>query len=178
MNLFICCSANKDIEKKFITDSEKILNKVLKNNDLVFGTCSTGIMGLAYKIAKEHNRKVIGICPTFYKEMFKELECDTEIETKTMLDSTMQIIKNSDAILVLPGGFGTIYETFTAIQSKICEEHQLPIIIYNSCNYYDYLIKMIEEIYKNKFGKEELKEKYYIANTQEEVVNILNKINK
>ena len=93
-----------------------------------------------------------------------------------MLDSTLKIIKNSDAIIVLPGGFGTIYEIFTAIQSKICDEHNLPIIIYNSCNYYDELIKFIEETYKLNFAKENIKEKYVITNNKEEMLNIIKNI--
>ena len=44
----------------------------------------------------------------------KSLECDKEVVTKSIIDSTIQIYENSDAIIFLPGGFGSLYEFFTA----------------------------------------------------------------
>lgn len=176
MNLFICCSANENTTKEHLDDSKKVFEKILENNNLVFGVCNSGIMGLAYKIAKKNHRKIIGICPTFYSEWFQKLQCDIEIETTTMIDSTMKIIENSDAIIVMPGGFGTIYELFVSIQTKICEEHNLPIIIYNSCGYYDNLIKFIKDMYQNNYAKESIQSKYKIANNLEELIVLIENI--
>jgi hypothetical protein len=173
MNLFVCCSANKDIKKEYLDDCEDVLHDLLKENDLVFGACETGIMGLAYKIAKENNRKVTGICPGIYKGAFDKIDCDNEIVTEDMMDSTRKIIEKSDAIVVLPGGFGTAYEIFIAIQTRICKEHTLPIIIYNSCGYYDNLIEFIEDIYKEGFASLDYKNNYKIANNKEELLHLL-----
>ena len=130
-------------------------------------------MGTSYNIAKKNNRKVIGIVPEFYKESLKLIECDKEVVTNSMLESTLEIYKNSDAIIMLPGGFGSIYEFFTANYSKICKEINIPIIIYNSCGYYDKLLSFIDEICKNKFVREKEKGNFFVANTVEEVKKIL-----
>ena len=177
MNVFVCCSANKDIKKKYLDDCEDLLKDLLKDNDLVFGACETGIMGLAYNIAKENGRKVTGICPGIYKGAFDKIDCDKEIVTEDMMDSTRKIIEISDAIIVLPGGFGTAYEIFIAIQTKICKEHKLPIIIYNSNGFYDNLIKFTEDIYKEGFASLDYKKNYSIANNKKELFNLLNKKN-
>lgn len=173
MKLFVCCSASKDILDKYMDDCTILLNEILKDNDLVFGSCDTGIMGLSYEIAKKYNRSVTGICPEIYSSSFERLNCDVEVTTKDMLDSTIKIMNISDAIIVLPGGFGTLYELFIAIQCKICNEHNLPIIIYNSCGYYDNLLSFIDNMYKDKFASDSSKDKYYIANSVEEVVKYL-----
>ena len=98
--------------------------------------------------------------------------------TEEILDSTIQIIKKSDAIIVLPGGFGTVYEFFTTLQGKICEEHNLPIILYNSCGYYDELIKFIDKMYINNFTRSDIKELYSVANSIDDVIKILNNYDK
>ena len=173
MRVFVCCSANKDIKKEYLDDCEDVLNDILKDNDLVFGACETGIMGLAYSIAKKNNRKVVGICPDIYKGAFDKIECDSEIVSIDMMDSTRQILNQSDAIVVLPGGFGTAYEIFIAIQTKICKEHNIPIIIYNSKGFYDNLIGFIEDIYKEGFAPLSYKDNYMIANNKEELLRLL-----
>ena len=173
MRLFLCSSALTNIDKKYYEDGEKLFNAVLKDNDLVFGAWDEGLMKLSYDIAKKYNRKVTGITPKFYKDVFGRIDCDKAIVTETMLESTLEILKNSDAVIWLPGGFGTVYEMFTAIQSKRVEDHNLPLIIYNAFGYYDKLLEFMEVMYKEKFGEPSVREMYYVANTVDEVLEYL-----
>ena len=175
MLLYIGCSANNDISAEIIKDCENLLNKVLKENDLIFGAYNQGLMGLSYEIAKKNNRKVIGICPEEYQEGLKDLECDEEIVTKSIQESTTMIIDTCDAIILLPGGFGTIYELFTTLYRKICHEHDKKIIVYNSNGYYDNLVLQLEDMYKNNFARDKVRENYLISNDQEEIINYLKK---
>ena len=175
MRLFIGCSSNENMPKEYVDDCTNLLEVVLKDNDLVFGAYDKGLMGVSYRIAKKNNRKVTGMCPEVYKENMKSLECDKEVVTKSIIDSTIQIYENSDAIIFLPGGFGSLYEFFTANYFKVCKELDIPIIIYNSCGYYDKLISFIKDmdemgiIRKNESGH------YFVANSVDEVVDYLKK---
>ena len=173
MRIFVGASSIEEIDNKYVEDCTKLLEEILKDNDLVFGAYSKGLMGVSYNIAKKNNRKVVGICPEVYKSSLDDLECDYEEITTSMLDSTLKLYKNSDAMIFLPGGFGSIYEFFTANYSKICKEIDIPIILYNSCGYYDKLLSFIDEIYKNKFVRETEKGNFFVANTIEEVKKIL-----
>ena len=132
-------------------------------------------MGLSYQIAKKNHRKVTGLLPEVYKDSLNDLECDYSEITTSIIDSTMKIYKNSDAIIFLPGGLGTIYEFFTANYCKICNEIDIPIIIYNSHGYFDKVISFIEDAHKNKFIKDKDLGKYVVANTKEEVLTCLKK---
>ena len=174
MKLFIGASSSETIPEKYVEDCTKLLEILLKDNDLVFGAYDKGLMGISYNIAKKNNRKVTGMCSEFYIESFETLECDKELITKTMLDSTVKIYQESDVIILLPGGFGSLYEFFTANYSKVCKEINIPIILYNSCGYYDKLISFIDDMFKENFVKESEKGNYYIANNIDEVVNYLN----
>ena len=122
---------------------------------------------------KKNNRKVIGICPKVYADNFDILDCDEEIVTDTMLDSTIKIIERSNAIIVLPGGYGTLYELFASIQEKVSKEHNLPIILYNSCGFYNGLIEFVKKLKNENFIKTELEENFFIANNVEEVLSYL-----
>ena len=133
-------------------------------------------MEISYRIAKKNKRNVTGICPEIYKQSFNKLECDTEVLTTSIIDSTRKIYNNSDVIIILPGGFGSIYEFFTANYCKICNELDKPIILYNSCGYYDKLISFINQGINSKIISEKETGKYFVANTVNEVVTYLNSV--
>ena len=118
MKLFIGCSSSNNIPDKYLKDCSNYLDELLRENDIVFGGCSTGLMGLAYNITKEYNNKVIGISPTIFKSDLDILDCDEKIITDNTSRRTEELINNSDALIFLPGGIGTIYELFTAIELK------------------------------------------------------------
>ena len=178
MRIFIGCASSEDIPKKYKEDCEKLINEILKENDLVFGAYDKGLMGVSYRAAKKNNRKIIGICPEVYKSSLEAIECDKEELTTSIIDSTMKIYKNSDLMILLPGGFGSLYEFFTANYCKICKEINIPIILYNSCGYYDKLISFINDICNNNFVREKEQGNYIVANNIEEVTNYLKEMNR
>lgn len=169
MEIFVGCSSRDDIPEKYKKDCKEYLENIFEeNNNLVFGADNKGFMGLSYETALKFGRSITGICPELYKEDFKNLQCNTEIIAKNVGERTDEMIKNSDALIFLPGGLGTIYELFTAIESKRSHEHDKPILIYNSCNYFDRLIKLLEKMYEENFTAEKCANLYHITTSAED----------
>ncbi len=154
MKIFVGCSSSENIDEKYLKGSKELLDLVLKDNDLVFGACNKGIMGLAYDSAISHGRQVIGICPEAYKEDFKSLNCTKEIVTNSVSERTNKLIEESDILLFLPGGIGTYFELFSAIEGKRCHEFNKLIILFNSNGFFDKFKEMLIENYENGFLKE------------------------
>ena len=103
-------------------------------------------------------------------DALKELDCDVEIVTDTISRRTDGLIEESDVLLFLPGGVGTIYELFTAIECKKNGEFDKPIIIYNSNNFFDKLLDFLEKIYNEYFTDIKVKECYLVMNSVNEVI--------
>ena len=178
MNIAVCCSSSNDINRKYLESSKRLLQLIFKgNNNLVFGAMDSGIMGIAYRVAKQNNRKVIGIAPEIYKEDFKELDCDKEILTKDVNDRTDELINNSDILIFLPGGIGTLYELMTAIEMKRSKEFDKPIILYNNTGFFDDIIHMLDKTYAQNFTDFKVRLNYNIANDSRTVMDLLNKYN-
>lgn len=163
MDIFIGCSSSNDIPKEYFEDCKKLLEEIIKENNLIFGACNSGLMGLAYNEALKSNKKIVGICPEAYKDDFKSLKCDAKVVTKAVSTRTDALIMLSDILLFLPGGIGTIYELFTAIESKRCHEFNKPIIIYNSNGYYDKLLEFLDKMYNEKFSNLKDKNNYLVT---------------
>lgn len=177
MKLFIGCSSSNNIPSEYLSDCKEYLNTLLVSNDIVFGACSTGLMGISYKTAKANGNKVTGICPKVYKDDLLGLNCDEEELTTSISDRTDKVIANSDALIFLPGGIGTIYELFTAIESKRNHEFDKPIVIYNSHQYFDRLLEFLEVMYQQGFTAEKVKECYHISNSATDTLDYLKKYN-
>lgn len=178
MKLFIGLSASNNIKEEYFIKCQEFLNILMKDNDLIFGACNSGLMSLVYNITKNNKNKVIGICPERYKDDFNNLECDIEIITNNISERVFKLIEVSDAIIFLPGGIGTINELFTAIECKRCHEFDKPIIIYNLNGFYDQLFLFLEQIYSEKFARVIDKELYFVSTNLDEILNYISNYKK
>ncbi len=174
MKLFIGCSSSNDIPTEYFNDCKVLLEELMKENDLVFGACNSGLMGLAYNTTLKANGNITGICPEAYKDDFKTLKCDTEITTKSVSERTDTVISSSDALIFLPGGIGTIYELFTAIESKRCHEFNKSIVIYNSNGYFDKLLEFMDKVYSEKFSGFKDKRNYLVTDSISSILYYIN----
>lgn len=174
MKLFVGCSSSDLIDEKYLNESKKFLEEIFKeDNDLVFGACDNGLMGYAYRIAKENKRNIIGICPLAYKDDFKFLECTIELIEPTISKRTEAVIENSDGLIIFPGGIGTIYELFNIIESKRNYEFDKPIVIYNLNGFYDEILDFLNKLCKEKFVKEKNLNIFYVATSAKEALEYL-----
>lgn len=178
MKLFIGCSSSNDIPTEYFNDCKVLLEELMKENDLVFGACNSGLMGLAYNTTLKANGNITGICPEAYKDDFKTLKCDTEITTKSVSERTDSVISSSDALIFLPGGIGTIYELFTVIESKRCHEFNKPIVIYNSNGYFDKLLEFMDKVYSEKFSGFKDKRNYLVTDSISSILYYINNYKK
>lgn len=175
MNIFIGCSSSEYISNEYLLDCQIFLEELfISNNNLVFGVCNRGLMGLSHDIAKKYQRNIIGICPTIYQNQLIDVSCNYEEITKTVSERTKRVFEESDVLLFMPGGIGTIYELFSAIEWKRSQELDKPIIIYNSLNYFDNLLIFIDSIYNNGFTSREIEKCYYICNNSSDAINYIN----
>lgn len=174
MKLFIGCSSSDEIPQEYFEDCKLLLEELMIQNDLVFGACNSGLMGLAYDTTLKANGSITGICPEAYKDDFKELKCNAEITTKSVSERTESVISSSDALIFLPGGIGTIYELFTAIESKRCHEFDKPIVIFNSNGYFDKLLQFMDKVYSEKFSNFKDKRNYLVTDSIPVILEYVN----
>ena len=169
MKLFIGCASSDEIPDVYFKESKKVISKLLKNNDLLFGAYDKGIMNMCYREAKLNLNKVIGVAPKVYESDLNKSNYDEKVLVNDILDRTKYLIKKSDAIIFLPGGIGTINELFASIDMKRSGEIDKPIIIYNINHYYDKLLDFLEVLYNEKFTTSEVKKLYQVSYDLEDI---------
>lgn len=161
----VYCSSSNDLPEKFYNFSSELGQKIAQNGyDMVYGGTIVGMMGIIAANAIKNGSDVIGVIPERIASFgLKNVELSKIIITKDMRERKAVMEKNSDIFVAAPGGFGTFEEIFEILVAKQLGYHNKPVIFLNFDNYYYYLLKMIDDIYKNHFAKEDMKNLYYVT---------------
>tara|TARA_Y100001970_G_scaffold284314_1_gene401401 strand:- start:20 stop:574 length:555 start_codon:yes stop_codon:yes gene_type:complete len=153
-SLTIYCSSSNNLKNKYYDLSVEIgqfLGK--KNIKIIYGGGSIGMMGYISRSAMSVGGKVVGVIPKFLdkKEIINNDITETII-VNTMSERKEKLFQLGDAILILPGGSGTIEEATEIISWKFLGIHKKNIIIYNYDNYWSHLLDMYKKAEENNFG--------------------------
>ncbi|KRK48027.1 Rossmann fold nucleotide-binding protein [Secundilactobacillus kimchicus JCM 15530] len=143
----VFCGSNHGLDPAFITQTEALGRYLASHQQkLVYGGGKEGLMGTIATSTLNAGGQVLGIIPSFLKNMGLALDGLTEtIETTNMDERKEEMLRQSDAFIVLPGGFGT-YEEFTTMLSwSQINIHQKPIALFNINGYYDDLVAMLQK---------------------------------
>lgn len=126
---------------------------------MVYGGGSQGLMGEVANSAMANGGHVIGFMPHHLKEFEDPNLNITELHlVDTMHTRKRLMFEHSDAFFVLPGGFGTLDETFEIITWRQLELHKKPIIFININDYWTPLKELAKNIFDQHFAKPEHKQ--------------------
>ena len=114
---------------------------------LVYGGGKVGLMGIVSEATFDAGGEVVGIIPEHIQT--KEI-VNTKVMELHVVDSMHTrkrlMVEKSDAFVVLPGGFGTLDETFEILTWKYLKLHDKPIVFVNVRNYWGPLFDMIHHM--------------------------------
>lgn len=114
---------------------------------VVFGGGGVGLMGALADAALEAGGEVIGIIPDFLCHSEIPHASLTELHvTRSMHERKQQMAALSDAYIALPGGIGTLEETFEAWTWLQLGIQRKPIGLLNVAGFYDALERFLDEV--------------------------------
>ncbi len=172
----VFASSSSILDEVYFRDAENLGMLLGKNGfDLVYGGSNLGLMWASASAAKQYGAKITGVMPEkLYKLcVSKEEACDEFYVTSGMRERKAKLDNLSDAIIALPGGFGTLEELSEMIVQKQLGYNKKAIVLLNTNNFYTKLNEFFEVIIGEKFAKERSREMYYIAKTPEDAVEYL-----
>ena len=110
----IFCSASGSIDPIYFDAAHQIGEWMGKNGKtLIYGGANLGLMECVAKAVKENGGHVIGVVPSKLEENGKVSTYPDEIiATHDLSDRKDIILQQSDVLVALPGGIGTLDEVF------------------------------------------------------------------
>lgn len=174
-NICVYCSSSNNLEEKYYKLAQALGEKIAKNGyGLVYGGTTVGCMGQVANSVLHNGGKVLGVVPQRIMDAgLGHPKLAGLIITKDMRERKATMEANSEVFIAIPGGFGTFEEIFEIIVAKQLGYHQKPIIFLNLDSFYDPMFQMFENVYSEKFAKEENRDLYFIANTIDEIFDYI-----
>lgn len=124
---------------------------------LVYGAGDVGLMGRVANAAQSGGGKTFGVMPKHLLDWeVGKRDLDSFIITETMHERKKVMLMNSDAVVMLPGGAGSLDEFFEALTWRQLGLHSKPIFLLNTKDYWSPLIALADHIVAQGFADQNI----------------------
>ena len=123
---------------------------------IVFGGGKVGLMGVVAETAIAAQAHVIGVTPRRLLEHEVVHKGLTELHVvESMHERKVMMSKMADAFIVLPGGMGTLDETFEVLTLTQLGVHRKACGLLNIAGFYDRLVDFLDHAVDERFIRAE-----------------------
>ena len=172
-------SARTNSNHKYYKLTEDISKAIVERGYGIISGGGPGIMEAANKGASSIKGKSVGLCINlpFEDTNNKYIDKDKQLNFDYFFVRKVMFVKYAQGFIVMPGGFGTLDELFEAITLiQTYKAEKFPIILVGS-EFWNGLIDWMKKtlLTENKNISENDLDLFQIADTKEEVIQILEK---
>jgi len=143
--------------------------------ELVYGGGRVGLMGIVADGALAAGGRVVGVIPEHLKEMEVDHPGLSEmIVVPDMHTRKRTMVDRSDGFVVLPGGLGTLDETFEILTWRQLGLHDKPVVIRDVGGFWDPLVALVDHMIDKGFVRAENRSLFAVARDTDAVFAALN----
>ncbi|TXB66282.1 LOG family protein [Phaeodactylibacter luteus] len=174
-SVLIFCGANPGHNPAYAATARELGRTLaMQGKRIVYGAGKVGLMGEVAEGALEAGGEVIGIIPFFLR---KAEVCHEGLSRLYVVDSMherkIKMAQLSDAVIVLPGGYGTFDEVFEILTLAQLGQGQHPVGILNQNGFYDLLLQQLDHMEAEGFLKPEHRKLTLSAGDMTELLHLL-----
>jgi len=151
------CGSSRGGNPRYIEGAFKMGSLIARRGmTMVYGGAAVGLMGAAAKGCLESGGRVIGVMPENLVKLEVAHAGLTElIVVPSMHERKAKMNGLSDGFITLPGGIGTLDETFEVITWRQLSLHEKPVGILNIDGFFDPLMAFLDRVVRDGFLREE-----------------------
>lgn len=124
---------------------------------LVYGAGDVGLMGISANAAQAAGGDTFGVIPVHLLDLeVGKRDLSRFVVTENMHERKKVMFMNSDAIVVLPGGAGSLDEFFEVLTWRQIGLHKKPIFLLNTEGYWGKLIDLVDHVIAEGFAHQSL----------------------
>src|SRR3989338_122051 len=172
MNICVFCSG-QEVDEKYREAAEELGKQMgSRGHTLIWGGSNGGLMRTVADAVQSAGGKIVGISVEFVRAKARE-KADEMVYATDLPERKRLLRERSDAIVVLPGGTGTLDEITEVLELKKHGFYKKPIVFLNTDNFYEGLLIQLEKMESEDFLARPLKELALFAKTPREVIKRL-----
>ncbi len=171
----VYCGSSNHVDEAYKKTAQDIGAALAGNKmRLVYGGGNVGLMGLMANATLAAGGEVVGIIPEHIRAHEVQHTGLTELHVVDSMHTRKNLmVEKSDAFVILPGGFGTLDETFEVLTWKQLALHNKPIVIYNVNDFWTPLLGLIDHLIKSGFAPQNNYNIFKTATTVDELIKVL-----
>ena len=154
----VYCGSRDGNQPEF-AQSAAATGKMLAANGwrLVYGAGDVGLMGRVANAVQLAGGATFGVIPAHLMDWeVGKRDLDTFVITETMHERKKVMFMNADAVVVLPGGAGSMDEFFEALTWRQLKLHDKPLILLNIDGFWDPLCDLLQHIVDHGFAGDDV----------------------
>lgn len=188
ISVSVFCGARLGNKKIYAETATKVGELLAQNNmRLVYGAGGTGLMGKVAYGALALKGLIYGITTKIISDFEKPIEGTKFKIVKNIQLRKVGFIDNSDAFIVLPGGFGTFDELFDILVGReIHDKHyklkksdkcafNKPLVMIDVDGFFKPFEKLVDSLISAGFMPKSNKKFFKIVKTPKEAINYIKK---
>ena len=147
-SICVYCGSRNGSNPAYLQDATDTGAMIARNGwRLVYGAGDVGLMGAVARATQAAGGKTFGMIPTHLMRLeVGKGDLDSFVITETMHERKKVMIMNADAVVMLPGGAGSLDEFFEALTWRQLGLHEKPIVLLNTNGYWDPLAGLIDHV--------------------------------
>ena len=169
------CSACEQISPRYFECTRELgVWMATEGKTLVYGGADMGLMECIAHTVKEHGGKVVGVVPTKLEEKGRVSDLlDVTFHTVNLSDRKDVILQESDILVALPGGVGTLDEVFHVVAAATIGYHTKHVVLYNIDGFWDSMLTMLHQMEAQGFIRRPLNQFLSVATSLDELKELL-----
>jgi uncharacterized protein (TIGR00730 family) len=171
-SLCVYCGSGLGVDSRHL-EAARDLGRLLAERHirLIYGGARIGLMGTLADATLAAGGEVVGIIPGHLDKTELGHRGATElIVVDSMHERKYMMFEQSDAFAILPGGLGTLDETFEMLTWRKLGLHDKPIILVDIAGYWRPLLGLIDHVIIQGFAAPTDCDLYKVVTTVEELV--------
>ncbi len=156
-SLCVYCGSSGAVAAQYRDAARELGARLAKAGiEVVYGGGRVGLMGLLADAALGAAGKVTGIIPSHIRDAEMAHHGVTElVVVDSMHERKRLMAERADAFAILPGGIGTLDETFEIVSWKQLRLHDKPILLVDIGGYWAPLRTLLDHIVAHGFARPE-----------------------
>lgn len=141
---------------------------------LIYGGARKGLMEVLAQSVKQHGGRVYGMVPEIIEKRGLVSDAiDVTFRCVDLSDRKMMMNRESDVLVALPGGIGTLDEVFTVMANTVIGIRHQPVVFYNVDGCWDALLAALDNLFEQGLVSGSPSDYYSVAHNIRELASLI-----
>ena len=154
LSVCVYCGSRPGSSATYTAEAEALGSGIAARDwRLVYGAGDVGLMGSVARAAQAGGADTFGVIPRHLVDWeVGKTDLTRYVVTETMHERKKVMFMNCDAVVVMPGGAGSLDELFEVLTWRQLGLHEKPVILMNVEGYWDPLLSLLEHVVAQGFA--------------------------